>query len=331
MTSKVSNVLSNYIDSSARLSWLARLMVVSLLVMPVQLLAAAGVIRTVAGNGNTVYIPSVYDGGSAVHAGMHMPSGVAVDSHGTFYVADTSNNAVRRVTAGGIISTAPTNYAGHSLNNPYAVAVDAAGDLYISDTFNNRVVMVTAVVTSGGVTTGGVTSVVAGGGVTGIDSGYGGDGGPATAAGALLTTPFGLALDSDGNLYIADTGNNVIRKVTPVVVQPGGGTTGGIITTVAGNNTAGFSGDTQAATSAQLSNPYDVALFGSTLYIADYRNNRVRQVTGGIITTFAGDGTGTLFPKALAVDASGNLYVADDQSNVVRTRLRQAPVGPFPR
>ena len=240
MTSKVSNVLSNYIDSSARLSWFARLMVVSLLAMPVQLLAATGVIRTVAGNGNTTYVPAAYEGGPAIKAGVNMPSGVAVDAHGNFYLADTKNNAVREVTAGGIITTVSTSSVGQ-LTNPYAIAVDAAGDLYISDTFKNRVIMVTAVVTADGVTTGGVASVVAGGGVTGIDSGYGGDGGPATAAEALLTTPFGLALDSDGNLYIADTGNNVIRVVTPLKADG----SGGIITTVAGNNTAGFQAITE--------------------------------------------------------------------------------------
>jgi sugar lactone lactonase YvrE len=167
------------------------------------------------------------------------------------------------------------------------------------------------------VTPGGIITTVAGNGI----AGYSGDGGAATSA--QLYHPYGVAVDAAGNLYIADTSNHRIRRVTP----------GGIITTVAGNGIAGYSGDGGAATSAQLSYPDGMAVDAAgNLYIADNGNRRIRRVTpGGIISTVAGNGTrgysgdggaaasAQLYaPSGVAVDAVGNLYIADAGNNRIR-------------
>jgi sugar lactone lactonase YvrE len=160
--------------------------------------------------------------------------------------------------------------------------VDAAGNLFIADTDNHRIRKVTP---------GGVISTVAGNGI----HSYGGDGGPATAS--LLHGPSGLAVDAAGNLFIADNNNNRVRKVTPA----------GVISTVAGNGTAGFSGDGGPATSAQLKSPSGVAVdTAGNLFIADSGNHRVRKVTpGGTISTEVpalslGIGSGPIISAATA-------------------------------
>ena len=192
------------------------------------------------------------------------------------------------------------------LNNPDGVAVDGSGNVYISD-FNNAVVRV--------VTPDGKINPFAGTGTTG----HAGDGGLATSA--QLTGPLGLAVDSSGNVYIADGPNNSIRKVS----------TSGIITTVAGG-TAGFGGDGGAATSAALNFPTAVAVDASgNLYIADSANHRIREVSGGIISTIAGttvfgfsgdNGPATsaqlYLPKGVAVDSHGNVYIADTGNQRIR-------------
>ena len=161
-----------------------------------------------------------------------------------------------------------------------------------------------------------------------------GDGGPAIFA--RLNSPRGLAVDGNGNLYIADTGNNRIRKVTP----------SGLITTIAGSGTKGFSGDGGAGTSAQLNTPYAVAVDSAgNVYIADYLNSRIRKLAvNGVITTIAGNGTfsysgdggpatsaALFFPSGVAVDSSGNVYIADSQNNVIRMLTpAAAPGGTLP-
>jgi sugar lactone lactonase YvrE len=194
------------------------------------------------------------------------------------------------------------------LNLHIGIALDSSGNLYIGDQHDNRIRMVNA---------SGIISTVAGNGAVG----FSGDGGAATSA--QLYLPTGVALDYSGNLYVADTGNNRIRKVS----------TSGIITTVAGNGTEGYGGDGGAATSAQLSSPFAVTLDATrNLYITDKRNIRIRRVnTSGIITTVAGDGTAGYGgdggaatsaqlhdPCGIAVDASGNLYIADNGNNRIR-------------
>ena len=163
-----------------------------------------------------------------------------------------------------VFPMAPLPAAQAPLGQIAGVAVDQAGNYYIADPSNNLVLKVNA----------GTLSVVAGNG----NAGFSGDNGAATSA--SLRNPNSVAVDRSGNLYISDYNNNRIRKVNA----------GGIITTVAGNGTAGFSGDNAAATGAELNHPEGVAVDTSgNLFIADSFNNRVREVNGGgIITTVAG-------------------------------------------
>ena len=255
---------------------------------------SGGVINTVAGNG-TCCNPPLGDNGPATSAQLEDPSGVAVDSAGNLYIAC---NPTRKV-SGGVITTV----AGASTG----VAVDLAGNLYIADL--------------GGISisklAGGVIAVVAGRApAPGI-----GDNGPATSA-ALSSNAFGLAVDSAGNVYIGDAGNNRTRKVS-----------NGVITTVAGNGTQGFSGDNGPAIAAELSVPNAVAADSAgNLFVSDYGNNRIRDVSNGVITTLAGDGieTGVLgdngpatsaslaHPTGVAVDASGNVFIADTAYDRIR-------------
>jgi sugar lactone lactonase YvrE len=226
----------------------------------------AKVISTIAGNGTQGFSG---DGGPASDAQLNNPSGVAVDSTGNIYIADTSNDRIRKITVSGVISTVAGNgnrgYSGDGgpataaqLSNPSGVAVDFADNLYIADTSNNRIRKVTAA---------GMISTVAGNGAYG----FSGDAGPATAA--QLSNPSGVAVDAAGNLFIADQLSNSIRKVTIA----------GIISTVAGNGTAGFAGDGGPATAARLSRPTGVAVDSAgNLYIADTYNFRIRRVTPGL-------------------------------------------------
>jgi len=217
-----------------------------------------------------------------------------------------------------ITTVAGTNSAGYSgdggaaiqatLSNPEGAAFDAGGNLYIADTSNHRIRKVD---TNSMITT-----------VAGTNSmGFSGDGG--AAINAQLYDPSGVAFDAAGNLYIADTVNNRIRKVD----------TNGIISTIAGTNSAGYSGDSGAAVNAKLNGPSGVAFDAmSNLYIADYGNNRIRMVgTNGVITTvagtnfpgFSGDSGAAInaelhFPSGVALDGSGNLYIADYANSRIR-------------
>jgi hypothetical protein len=204
-----------------------------------------GIITTVAGNGTQGYSG---DGGAATIAILKYPSSVAVDSYGNLFIADWLNSRIREVKTNGIITTVAGNgiesYSGDggastnaALSEAYSVTVDAYGNLFITDSGNNRIRKVN---TNGIITT-----------VAGTNSvGFSGDGGAATNA--SLNTPEGVVVDYYGNLFIADSFNNRIREVN----------TNGIITTVAGTNSAGFSGDGGAATNAALDRPYDVTVDG---------------------------------------------------------------------
>ena|GEM_PF-293943 len=218
-------------------------------------------ITTVAGNGQTGFIG---DGGLATLARLSGPSGVAIDHNGNIYLADYTNHRVRRVDAQTRVITtfAGTGQPGFSgdggaavsarLNLPYGVAVNAAGDVYVADRTNNRIRLITSA--------NGIINTIAGGGASF------GDGGPATAA--QLSAPLGVAVDLNGNVYVADYGNNRIRKLIAAT---------GAIETVAGGGTA--LGDGGLATSAKLVNPIGVATDPSgNLYIADTGNNRIRFV-----------------------------------------------------
>src|SRR6266446_5915776 len=273
----------------------------------------SGHIITVAGSGAPGFDG---DGGPATSAQLRDPSSVVIDSAGNLFIADTINNRVRHVAAGsGIITTvAGTGVPGFSgdggpatsaqLNYPTSVAVDTAGHLFIADQSNLRIRRVAAAT--------GIITTVAGTGIPG----FSGDGGPATSA--ELNYPTSVAIDTAGNLFITDANNNRIRRVAAAT---------GIITTVAGTGIPGFSGDDGQATDAKLNFPYYVVVDAAgSLFIVDTGNSRIRKVTAttGIITTIAGtgapgfggdDGPATSAqlwtPTGIAVDAAGNLFIAD--------------------
>jgi trimeric autotransporter adhesin len=275
---------------------------------------SAGIISTVAGNGTPGFAG---DGGAAASAQIAFPEALATDASGNLYFADTGNQRVRKI-ANGTISTiagnGATGYSGDggaaisaTLNSPSGLAFDSAGNLYIADYGNNVIRKVSN----------GVISTVAGSGL----QAYAGDGGLATSAG--LNGPLGLALDASGNLYIADSGNHVVRIVTP----------GGVIGTFAGNGNLGDSGDGGLAVNAQLASPYGVAVDASgAVYISDSGASRIRMVIpGGLIITIAGTGSagysGDGGPGAIAqlsavegiaLDGQGDLYIADQGNNVIR-------------
>ena len=277
-----------------------------------------GMFTTFAGGND---LSNIGDGGAATNATLTHPQGVTFNAFGNLFIADTMKNRVRKVDINGIITTvAGTNMSSlffgdggaatnAGLNQPSGVTFDAFGNLYIADMNHNRIRMVN---------TNGIITTVAG--TNGLGK-YAGDGGAATNA--SLNSPNGVVFDVAGNLYIADTGNRRIRMVN----------TNGIITTVAGTNGAGYSGDGGAATTASLYGPRGVIFDASgNLYIADTGNSRIRMVdTNGIITTvvgngnaaFAGDGGAATnaslsHPTGVALDASGNLYIADNGNNRIR-------------
>jgi YD repeat-containing protein len=277
---------------------------------------ASGVITTVAGTGTSGYSG---DGALATEAQLYYPNGIAVDAAGNIFIADYYNSRIRKVDASGIITTmAGTGYGGYSgdgglateaqLGHPYDVAVDAAGNIFIADYYNSRIRKVD---------TRGIITTVAGNGY----GSYSGDGGLATKA--RLSYLHDVAVDAAGNIFIADYGNNRIRKVDA----------SGIITTVAGTGTSGYSGDGGPATEARLNYPDGIAVDAAgNIFIADYGNNRIREVdTSGIITTVAGNGYGSYSgdggpaieawldcPNGVAVDVAGNIFIADNWNNRIR-------------
>ncbi len=289
--------------------------------------SSTGIITTVAGTG---YAGFSGDNGPAIAATLNSPTAVALDGAGNLFIADFGNNRVRELSgSSGIITTVAGGGTGGSgadglgdgglstaaiLNGPSDLAVDPAGDIYIADSFDGLVREVNA--------SSGVITVIAGGGNGGGSDGWG-DGGEATSA--VLANPTGIALDISGNLYIADNGHNVVREVNAST---------GVITVVAGNGASGYRGDHNPAVSAELKRPWTVRIDAcGDLYIADYGNSAIRQVSGatGIITTFAGTGSGGYAgdggfsnaaqlqnPTGLAVDAGGNIYIADYANNVIR-------------
>lgn len=273
---------------------------------------SGGTITTVAGTGTPGFSG---DGKAATAAQLTDPTGVAVDSAGNLYIADAGNNVIRKVTSGTISTIAGNNTAGYSgdtgpatnaqLNAPVAVAVDSSGNVYIADA-NNFVIRKV---------TGTTISTIVGGAAT-----------PVTQ----LNHPTGLALGPAGIIYIADTGNKRIAKFA-----------NGVLTSFAGNGSSTFSGDNGPAASASLNDPFGVAVDSAgNVYIADTFHSRIRKVSSsGIITTIAGNnsfgysgdgGVATsaslFFPHDVAIDSSGNVYVADTSNNVIRLLTPQTPV-----
>jgi large repetitive protein len=305
--------------------------------------AKTGTISTFAGNGTSGYAG---DNGPAVSATLNTPFGVAVDGEGNVYIADSGNNVVRMVAAAsGIITTVAGNGAlgsatnvgdggqaiAANLNNPQGVTVDIAGNLFIADTSHHRIREVA--------TATGIITTFAGNGTTAGSGagGFSGDGGQ--AASAELNYPYIVAFDLAGNMYIPDSANNRIRKVSAL----------GVISTFAGTGAPAYTGDGAAATSAALWTPEGViADPAGNVYIADTQNAAVRKVnslTGDITTIAVNGGAEDLFngnlaqlviyaPVGIAIDGSGNIYVADYfyqdvqqiQSNLVVLDFRLNPV-----
>jgi hypothetical protein len=303
--------------------------------------------------GSGAYLGSVGDGKSAIVGELYLPSGVAVDGGGNLYIADSLHNRIRMVCATTtssaivgvtcpgakiILTIAGSGVAGNpsngpagtaTLDDPGDVAVDGAGNVFIADTGNNVVREVVAA-------TGQIVTVAGGAStVCGAASDTVGDG--CSPLQATLNQPEGVTIDVQGNIFIADTANQRIREVSLST---------GLITTVAGtgytvsDGSGAYNGDNITAITARLSNPYAVAFDAAgNMFIPDSGNSRVRlvQAVGGnitpasIITTFAGTGgegfagdggpataAGVWAPSGVAVDAAGNVYIADRQNKAIR-------------
>jgi sugar lactone lactonase YvrE len=287
----------------------------------------SGRIVTIAGTGGQGFSG---DGGPAISATLDSPQGLALDAAGNLYVADTHNHRIRRINfSTGLISTvAGTGLPGFSgdnapaisaqLNLPTALALDVSGNLYFADTANHRIRSIDANTN--------VITTIAGNGT----QGFSGDNGLATTA--AIDSPNGLAIDVLNNLYIADTHNHRIRKVSAI----------GIITTIAGDGNPGFSGDTTAAITATLALPHGITLDAAgNLYLADTANHRIRRIDAstGLISTVAGDGTQAFLgdgdpaisasldtPRNTAVSPAALLTLADSGNQ----RIRQLTAAPAP-
>lgn len=306
----------------------------------------AGTISTVASCGQpsaTCLLPLNFgDGGPAT--GVWVPNSwdVVVDAAGNFYMTDSGTNRIRRVTPAGILSTyagggpggaSSRGFSGDGgpadralLANPVGLEIDGAGNIYFADLDNQRIRKID---------TNGIITTIAGTGT----AGFSGDGGAATAA--RLNAPHGVGVDAQGNVYIADSTNYRIRKVTPA----------GVISTVAGNGevitinpngTISGNGDNGPAVNANIV-PWDVKVDAAgNLYISDWLNHRIRRVdTAGVITTVAGTGAAGYSgdggaaadarinaPTGLKVDAAGNVYFADSMNHRVRKVNAPAPGRP---
>jgi len=263
-------------------------------------------VSTIAGSGAQGAINA-----TGTYATFYQPTGVAVDASGNVYVADYRNNLIRAISTAGVVTTlAGSGVQGFAngtgayalFNQPTGVAVDAAGNVYVADNNNNLIREITPA---------GVVTTLAGSGTLGSANG--------TASSASFSFPQGVAVDAAGNIYVADYGNNQVRKISSA----------GVVTTLAGKDSAGAANGIDTA--ATFNQPTGVAVDAAgNVYVADEGNNLIRKISpAGMVSTFAGsgaagavNGTGTSAsfngPTGVAVDAAGNVYVADYGNNIVR-------------
>jgi serine/threonine-protein kinase len=244
------------------------------------------------------------------HAAQYPTTGMTMDAAGNLYIASVGNNSISVISPSGVVTaiagsgkvgSADGTGTAASFNLPSALALDAANNIYVADAANNLIRKITPA---------GVVTTIAGNGAIGSADGKG----PA----ASFNFPQGIAVDASGIIYVSDTGNDLIRKITP----------DGTVTTFAGKIAAGNINAIGAAATFNIPQGLAIDAVGN-LYVADAGNNLIREITpGGVVTTFAGsgqaisyDGTGTGasfdFPNSLAISASGNLYVTESYSNNV--------------
>ena len=272
-------------------------------------ISPAGEVTTFAGS------TTGFADGTGIAARFSYPAGIAIDALGNLYVTDYGSNIIRKITPEGVVTTLAGNgleqwgYADGTgsaaqFKQPYGIAVDASGNLYVADEDNNCIRKITplgVVTTFAGSTTGGYAN--------------------GTGSAARFNQPYGIAIDKSGNLYVSDTYNSCIRKVTST----------GVVTTFAGSTTGGYADG--KGSKARFNLPYGITIDTSgNLYVADYSNDNIRKITpAGEVTTLAGgtdpnegyaDGKGSKarfnMPNGIAIDASGNLYVADTGNNCIR-------------
>ncbi|HWT40036.1 MAG TPA: prepilin-type N-terminal cleavage/methylation domain-containing protein [Dongiaceae bacterium] len=219
----------------------------------IRAVSPSAVVTTLAGSGTATYAD-----GTGTAASFNQPAGIAVDSSGNVYIGDYANNRIRKITPGGVVTTLAGSTVGYvdatgtsaKFYNPWGVAVDTSGNVYVADTNNNRIRKITP---------GGVVTTLAGSGTAAYADG--------TGTAASFNWPIGIAVDTSGNVYVGDTGNNRIRMITPA----------GVVTTIAGSGTAGHVDAT--GTAAQFYAPRGVAVDGAgNLYVAEY-SNYIRKIT----------------------------------------------------
>ena len=238
--------------------------------------------------------------GMGTAASFYNPTGIATDANGNFYVTDSLNKLIRKITPAGLVSTLAGSDA--SFSYPQGIAVDTNNNLYVADPSDHKIYKITST---------GAVSTLAGSGKPGsVD---------ATGTAASFNYPQSVAVDTNGNVYVADSGNHKIRKITPA----------GVVSTLAGSGTFGFVDAT--GTDASFSYPQGVAVDANgNVYVADYGNHKIRKITSaGVVSTLAGSGTPGAInatgiaasfnnPGGVAVDTRGNVYVADTNNHQIR-------------